>query len=184
MVDFGGLIDEIKQSNSFTKAVFATALVLIIYGYLCRMIGLYFFWESKLVGWFIFVIGIILFLLEIIKIKKADNKETMPYKIGIGITVFFLIFELAFMLITPRTDAYSAATEYVLNNAEIKAEMGEIKAFTLIPIGSIEMGTNAEGDYGNAVINVLVKGDKTFKDLTIYVVKDIDNAEWVVENVE
>jgi hypothetical protein len=184
MVDFGGLTDDIKQSNSLTKAVFATAMVLIIYGYLCRMIGLYFFWESKLIGWLLFLIGIILFLLETIKIKKADNKETMPYKIGVGITVFFLLFESAFMLITPRTDAYSAATKYVLDNSEIKAEIGEIKAFALIPTGSIEMGSNKEGNYGNALINVVAKGDKGFKDLSIYVVKYIDSAEWTVEKVE
>jgi asparagine N-glycosylation enzyme membrane subunit Stt3 len=183
-MDLGGLIDDLKQSNSLTKAVLAAAMALIIYGYLCRIIGFYFFWESKLVGWFVFLIGIILFLLETIKIKKADNKETIPYKIGIGIIAFVLIFESAFMIILPRSDAYSAATKYVLGNPEIKAEVGEIKTFTLIPIGSIEMGTNAEGSYGNAVINVLIKGDKAFKDLSIYVVKDIDKAEWVVEKVE
>jgi asparagine N-glycosylation enzyme membrane subunit Stt3 len=183
-MDLGGLIDDIKQSNSLTKAVLATAIALIVYGYLCRIIDFYFFWESKLLGWFVFLVGIILLLLETIKNKKADNKETIPYKIGIGIIAFVLIFESAFMIIMPRLDAYSAAKRYVLSSTEIKAEVGEIKAFTLIPIGSIEMGTNAEGDYGNAVINVLIKGDKAFKDLTIYVVKDIDQAEWVVENVE
>jgi asparagine N-glycosylation enzyme membrane subunit Stt3 len=183
-MDFGGLIDDLKQSDKLTKAVLATAIALIIYGYLCRMIGLYFFWESKLVGWFVFLIGIVLFLLETIKNKKADNKETMPYKIGIGVLVFFLIIESAFMIFTPRLDAYSCAKKYVLDNAQIKAELGEIQSLVLKPTGSVEMGTNSEGSYGNAVFNVLIKGDKAFKDLSIYVVKDVDKAEWVVENVE
>ncbi len=183
-MDFGGLIDDLKQSNSLTKAVLATAIALIIYGYLCRIIGFYFFWESKLVGWFVLLIGIVLFLLETIKNKKADNKETIPYKIGIGIIVFVLIFEFAFMIFMPRLDAYSVAKKYVLNDAQIKAELGESQSLVLIPTGSIEMGTNAEGSYGNAVFNVLVKGEKAFKDLSIYVVKDVDKAEWVVENVE
>jgi hypothetical protein len=174
----------IKQLNKFTKTALITGLIFILYGYLCRLIGLYFFWESKSVGWTLLFIGVIGFLSNRIKIKTTEKKKTLLEKIGIGIITFILLVQTILITVIPFTDAYSVAKTYLINDTSLKTEIGNITGFGLIPTGGIQKTTNSSGDYGNATINLTVKGDKKFKDITIYVVKNVDSPEWKVEGIE
>ena len=178
------MITIIQQLNRFTKAVLTTALILIVYGYLSRLIGLYFFWESLSIGWVLLFVGVIGLFYNKIKIKTIEKKNTLPEKIGIGIIVFGLLGCTLHLVIIPFTNAFSVAKTYLSKDLELQSEIGNIQGFGLIPTGSIQVSSGSKGEQGSAVISLTVKGDKKFKDITIYVVKYLDNTEWIVEGVE
>ncbi|MBK8704273.1 MAG: hypothetical protein IPN33_12070 [Saprospiraceae bacterium] len=177
-------METIKQLNKFTKTVLLTGLTFILYGYLCRLVGLYFFWESKSIGWTLLFIGVIGFLSNRIKIKTREKKKTLFEKIGIGIIIFILLVQTIFIAVIPLTDAYSVAKTYLINDANLKTKIGNITGFGLIPTGSIQKTTDSSGEYGSAIINLTVKGDKKFKDITIYVAKNADIPDWKVEGIK
>ncbi|NUQ26169.1 MAG: hypothetical protein HUU34_19640 [Saprospiraceae bacterium] len=177
-------METIKQLNKFTKTILIAGLTFILYGYLCRLIGLYFFWESKSIGWALLFIGVIGFLFHRINIKKREKKKTLFEKIGIGIIIFILLVQTIFIAVIPLTDAYSVAKAYLINDANLKTKIGNITGFGLIPSGSIQKTTDSSGEYGSAIINLTVKGDKKFKDITIYVAKNADSPDWKVEGIK
>jgi len=173
-----------KQLNNLTKTALVAGLVLMIYGYLCRLTDLYFFWESKSIGWVLLFAGVIGFLLTRIKTKRAVKKNTLLEKIGIGIIAFSLLVTTGLVAIMPFTDAYAATKKYLTNNQALKSEVGNIKNFSLLLTGGIQKTSDSSGEYGNATINLIVKGDKKFKDVALYVVKTADSPEWQVMAIE
>lgn len=170
--------------GKFTKLVSITGLTFVIYGYLSRLVGLYFFWESISIGWVIVFIGLISFLSSRIKTNREIGKETIPEKIGIGVIVFALLIQTILFSIVPFTDAYSEIKNHIKNNQELTRELGSIQGFGLLPTGSIQMTTNSDGSYGDATINLTIKGQKKFKDITVYATKHIEETEWIVEIIE
>lgn len=178
------MADTLAQPGKFTKLILITALILIFYGYLCRLINCYYFWESKSAGWALLLVGIIAWLYGRIRFKRTVNKETSFEKVGIGFSVFILLLEIFLIAIIPRTDAYSVAKKFLFNDMELRSEIGAISGFGFIPTGGMQQATDARGEYGNATINLIVKGEKRFMDITIYVAKDPEKKEWVVEGIE
>lgn len=177
-------METFKHLDKFTKTTLIIGFTLALYGYLARLLGLYFLWESKSIGWTILFIGIIGFLSNRIKFKKSEKKKVVLEKIGIGLIVFILFVQTLLMLIIPFTDAYSVAKSYVKNDSIIKSQLGDIIGFGLIPTGSIQKTTDSSGEYGNATINLTIKGDKKYMDATIYVVKYADTTAWKVEEIQ
>lgn len=177
-------METFNQLNKFTKTLLIAGLAFIFYGYLCRLVGLYFFWESKSIGWTLLFIGIIGLLANRIKIKKPEKRQTVFEKIGIGFIAFGLLIQAILMAIVPNSDAYASAKTYLANDPNLKTEIGNITGFGLMPTGGIQKSTDSDGTYGNAEINLTVKGDQKFKDLTIYVVKYVDSPDWKVEGIE
>ena len=94
-------------------------IVLIIYGYLSRFYNLFLFWESKYLGWFIFFIGIIVFLSQNAKIKKTRNKNAIFESIGIIVIIIMLIFQALFVGIVKDSEAYFVSKEYILNDVSL-----------------------------------------------------------------
>jgi hypothetical protein len=177
-------METIKQLNKFTKTVLIAGLTFILYGYLCRIIGFHLFWESKSIGWALLLIGLVGFLSNRININTTEKKKTLLEKIGIGIIIFILLVQTILIAVIPFTDAYSVAKTYLINDANVKTEIGNITGFGLIPTGGIQKTTDSSGEYGSATINLTVKGDRAFKDITIYVVKNADSPDWKVEGIE
>ena len=70
-----------KNFSKFTKATLSIGLLFVIYGYVCRATGLYFFWESKSIGWAVIFIGLIGLLSDRVRIKKKDKKKSTLEKI-------------------------------------------------------------------------------------------------------
>jgi hypothetical protein len=169
-----------NRLNRFTRVTLTTALVLIIYGYLCRLAGFFFFWESKSIGWVLLIISIIGFLSGRIKYKKLEGKKTVLEKIVIGFMIFFLVVQAVLVIIISNTNAFSAVKDYVYNNAQLKSEIGTVKGISIIPYGGIGVSSGRAGESGEGEINVTVKGDKKYKDLSLHVIKELQ-TEWQVE---
>jgi hypothetical protein len=165
-------------SNTNQKLVIVTGIILV-YGYLCRLLNLYFFWESKAIGWTLLFITLIFLLRQRIRWKKSIERKTISEKIGIGILIFILLIQTILFITIPQTNAYKSAKEFIKSHNLITDEVGEVKGITLLPFGGISVSSSSQGEQGHADLNFIVKGTKKYKDLKLQVVKDF-NTEWTV----
>lgn len=176
-------MERIKELSIFTKATLGLGLLFLIYGFLSRMIPIQFFWESKSIGWGLILLGLIGLLISGINKRKTNNKETIGNKIGIGFICFILLIQIILIIIISNTDAYKVSTDFIMQNKALKSEVGEIKGFGLIPTGGISLQTDSNGETGNANINLIIKGDKAYKSVTIFVSMDY-GKDWEVYGIE
>lgn len=177
-------IQSLKQLNKFTKSLLIIGLAFIIYGYLCRIIELYFFWESRSIGWLLLLFGAIGILSFRIRNNLNDKNKSLHEKVGIGVIVFILLMQSILFLIIQNSDAFTAAKKHIINDSKFKNEVGKIVGFGLTPIGGIQKKTDSSGEYGNATLKITVKGTKKYKDITVYVIKTAESPKWIVEGIE
>jgi len=168
-----------------TKLILGIGGVLLIYGRLCRWFDLYFFWDSKSIGWTVLLIGVISYLIDNIETRENQNKKTTLNKVGIDLLSFVLIagtiFSISFRLFS---DAYKVATNYLENDSSTRKQLGTVTGFGAMPSGSIQTETNSSGEFGFAVFQLTIKGEKKFKDVTVQLIKNPENPDWKVEQVE
>lgn len=172
-----------RELNLFTKIAFVFGALLYAYGYICQRIPINFFWESKSIGKGLIFIGIIGVLAYIITKQKAKGKKTTWYKIAIGIILLIPVSQILLIIIIPNTDAYQLAKNYISHNEAIKLEVGEIAGFGLLPAGGVTVRSDGRGKKGNASIHFIVKGAKSYKIVSVSVVKDYEK-DWEVRGME
>jgi hypothetical protein len=165
-------------SKTNQKLVIVTIFTLL-YGYLCRLFNLYFFWESKAIGWTLLFITLIFLLRQRINWKKTMDRKTVSEKIGIGVLVFILLIQAIVFFVMPKTNAYMSAKNFIKTDKTIFDEVGEVTGLTLLPTGGMSVSSSAKGEQGQAEFNFIVKGTKKFKDYNVQVAKDFD-TEWRV----
>lgn len=170
-----------QDINKITKIVLAVGAALLVFGYLARTTDFFFFWESTAIGWAILFLGTIIFLWDKIKIKKKENRKSIIEKVGIGFLVFGLFTKAGILFKIPNSEAYKIAIEYVTNNKELIEEIGTIQATRLMPSGGIQENTDALGSYGAAQVDLLVKGNKRYKEVSVVVTKTVDKSNWEVK---
>jgi len=168
--------------SKYTKYIFTVSLFLIAYGILCRKIGIYFFWESNIIGWIIFCIGLLSYFIDLHKTRKAQNKKTIWVKIAIGFLTFGLITVGTVIFIIRKSEAYLTAIEYIYTDPEITDEVGGVTGFGLIPMGSVQTTTINGVESGGATFELVVKGEKKYKEITISL-KKTSAVDWSVISV-
>ncbi len=172
-------MDKFNKLPQTIKTLIIITFVLLIYSYLCRLIGLNFFWESKILGWSLLLVCIISLLLQRIQTKKTQEKKTLSEKIAIGLVSFILLVVSIWFVLVPQTDSYKIAKEYLITDKEISNEVGEVNSIVLVPVGNISISTTSEGTKGQAQLSFIVKGNNKFKDITILLNKNI-NSDWTI----
>lgn len=80
------------------------------------------------------------------------------------------------------SDAYDAATEYLKSDPTIIDEIGDFKGFGLIPSGSVATTKINGVESGNATFEIIVKGKRKYKDVTIDLEKAPDKS-WTVTGI-
>lgn len=142
-------MEEFKKH--YKKILLIVLLIIFIYGFLCRILELYFFWESKNI--FIFTLWTIVIALVI---KDLYNKRTLIRFLKLILFSFFLFLTIRDYYIDERI--ITTIKSYVLNNKKIQDEVGNIKEITMI-----QQVRPRDGDFQ---IEMIVKGDKKYKDIT------------------
>jgi hypothetical protein len=173
----------LKYFNSLsdiTKKIIVATIAFLLYGYLCRLFGLYFFWESKTIGWTLFWIAATFILRDRIKQKKFQNKKTLIEKIGIGFSVFIILIKGVLFFATQQTTAFESATNFIKTSPEIKTRVGTVKSIFLVPLGGMSMTTSSQGSAGQADLNFIVKGSEKYIDLNLLLNKDFE-TNWKIE---
>lgn len=179
------LTNNLKLLNSFsgiTRKLIIATVAFLLYGYLCRLLGLYFFWESKTIGWVLFWVAIIFILRDRIKDKKLQNKKTLLEKIGIGFSIFVIIIKGVLFFAIQQTTSFDSAINFIKSNPEIQSKVGTVNSVFLVPFGGMSMTTNSQGTAGQADLHFIVKGSNKYIDLNLLMNKDF-NTNWQIEVV-
>ncbi len=174
------ILDLFNKFSSVTKIFTLTTLFLLFYGYLCRVLNIYFFWESKTLGWLLFFISSILIVFDLIRIKNIVKSNKVFAKIVIGFFVFILVIKGVLFFATPYTSAYTAAILFLKSNDEIRKSVGKVNGIFLMPFGGIGMSSGPEGESGNADLNFIIKGSNKYKDFSLKLTKEY-TTEWQIE---
>ena len=77
------------------------------------------------------------------------------------------------------SDAYGTAIEFLETDSTTKTEIGKVKGFGLIPTGAVQTTTINGVESGNATFEIIVRGDRKYKDVTIDLEK-LPDSLWTV----
>ncbi|MFN8305198.1 MAG: hypothetical protein U0T79_00365 [Ferruginibacter sp.] len=157
------------------KLVAGAGILLIAFGAVCRIVPFYFFWESIAVGIVLLILAAILFLVGSLKTVRQNDKRHIGEKIGIGILSFILFVMCLLQVITLNSDAWAATKRQLQNDPELRAELGTIQGFSLMPMGGLSVTSSSGGDAGYGNFRVIVKGERRYKMLEVVVSKTVDS---------
>jgi len=172
----------LNQQTTLTKVFLIVAISFLVYGYSARIFHIYFFWESVFIGWMIGFVAAIAVLAGWAKRRKLLHKKRILQKVGIGLLCFILLAQTIFLVLLPRTDAYAAAKKYFRRDENIKNELGEIRGFSIVPAGSIQVSSSRDSTVGEADLIIIVKGERKFRRYEVDLVKEAA-TDWRVYEV-
>ena len=155
------------------------ALSLLLFSYIARAVGIYYFWESDFLGWIAFWIAVVFLLRDLIRYRRQIKKNTMLFKIGMGVCFLVLMVMTVLAITIPNTDACKAGVAYIKQDPGIRAEVGDISQVVPVPFGSLQMSSNHNGTTGQAELSFIIKGQKKYKDITLALVKE-SGSDWQV----
>lgn len=167
----------------FSKFLLVVGVLFIIYGYFGRAANIFFFWESRYIGFAILFIGLIAYLVSRIKVNRTQSKKSLFEKIGIGILIFILLVQAVFFVIAPSTSAYEAAVKYLKEDSNLQKAVGVVDEVSLVPKGSMQMSSSNNSQSGSATFHFIVKGSKKYMDVAIALEKS-PASEWTVVAIQ
>lgn len=174
----------IKNLNQSIKLLFLVSLSFIVLGYIVRRFSIFFFWESKQIGFLLLGIMLAIFLRIDSKNRKALKIKNVFSQIGFWVVLVILFFQHLTLIIYPRTDAYSEVVDFIRTNEAIENELGKVNGFTILPAGSFHKVMDNAGTSGTATFVFLVKGENQFKEIQFVVEKKADLPDWEVVGFE
>lgn len=166
--------------SGITKKLIIITAAFLFYGYLCRVAGINFFWESKTIGWVLFWFAIIFIVRDRIKYQKLQNKKTLFEKIIIGVSVFIIVIKSILFFAIPQTSAFDSAVHYIKTSPEIQRKTGTVNSVFLVPLGGFSVSTGSQGTAGQADLHFIVKGSAKYIDLNLLLNKDF-STDWQIE---
>ncbi|MFI1745532.1 cytochrome c oxidase assembly factor Coa1 family protein [Thalassobellus sediminis] len=167
----------LKRINLISKLTLLTALIMFIYGIICRIIPIYFFWESLYLSAIVFLIGVFFVLNFESKKIQSESKSNIVLIIGKAFTILSIIMFVLINILFNNSDALKTIENHVKNNTELTNELGQINSVIALPIGSINSKMDSRGKSGNATLTLLLKGDKKYKEMMFSAQKDFD-SDW------
>lgn len=155
--------------------VFILGILFMVLGLVVRAISFYWFWDSLLIGWWVFVLGIILYLLSLVmaKNKNRSGRPVFSY-ILLGLVSFAAILQVIVALVLNFSSVSKVAINEIQSNANLTSQFGESIDYSVWPIGRIL----EDGDKGEATIIFTLKGSKKYMDTVVLLQKD--SATWVI----
>jgi len=157
--------------STSTSVIFIIGILLLIYGYSCRLFNIYFFWDSKHFGWIMIATGLMGFLIDLKKILSAQGKNVFIVRVFIGIIIIAFGIAGGATILLKSSDAYQQAIENIRINEQVKSEIGTVKGFGLFPSG-LEFLNFAFGiNPGPATFIITVRGSKAITDMEITLYK-------------
>ena len=164
--------------STATKVVFIIGILLLIYGYLCRFLSIYFFWDSKYFGWLGIVSAILLLLIDIRMIRVRQKQNIFFVRVMVAVIVIFLALEGSVIIWLKNSAAYANLTESIKTDDVMKAELGGIRGFSFVPGINIIDIINAPSSESLTFV-ITVRGQKAYKELEV-VIGTAASPEWQV----
>jgi len=168
--------------STATKVVFIFGILLLMYGYLCRFLNIYFFWDSKYFGWLGIAFGILLLLIDIRMARIRQKQNIFFVRVFVAVIVIFLAIEGGAIIWLKTLTAYKNLKEVILMDGMMKTELGEIRGFNLIPgINIIDIIKVPSTETLN--FNITVRGQRAYKELEV-TIQRTSLLEWTVTSTK
>lgn len=152
--------------STATKVIFIMGILLLIYGYLCRLLSIYFFWDSKHFGWAGIVAGVIALLIDIRMARKAQRKNIFFIRLFAALIILASAIHVGSIVLLKNTNAYQEAITRI-KDGQFKTELGDIKGFGIIPSGAGIVKILNPGNTGSIVFVITARGEKAYRDVEI-----------------
>ncbi len=169
----------IKNIGTPLKILTLIALALILYGYLARASNIYFFWESKSIGFGLLLFVIAKFILDDINARRENKMHRIVFYIIFGVLCLTIFIKGLIAIVIPNSRAFSSATEFLKTDTELIFEVGEITSFSYLPSGSMATHKDKYGTTGNANLTLIVKGKKKYIEKNVVLVKELEE-DWKI----
>jgi len=153
--------------STSTKVIFIIAFLLLIYGYLCRLLNIYFFWDSKHFGWIMFATGLMGFFIDLKKILAAQGKNSFLISVLIGLIVIAFGIAGGGIILVKSSKAYQDEIENIRINEPLKSEIGSFKGVGLFPSGRGFLDFAFNVNLGPSSFIITVRGSSAIKDVEI-----------------
>ena len=163
--------------STSTKVIFIVALLLLSYGYLCRMLNIYFFWDSKHFGWIMLAAGLMGFFIDLKEILLAQKKSFIIPQFFIGVIIVVLGIAGGGLLLLNTSPIYQDAIDNIKKDEMLKSEIGTINGIGLFPSGSGFMDFAYRVSQGPSTFVITVRGSKVIKDMEITLYKNLPVEE-------
>ena len=147
--------------------IFFIGILMLVYGYLCRLFTIYFFWDSKHFGWILVTAGILGLFIDQRKSRLAQKRSIFFIRIGTGLLVFAFTVMSGAVLVVKTSGVYDAAAELIKLDGAIKNEIGDVRGFGLFPTGPEILRIANGATDGTASFVVTVRGDKAYRDVKV-----------------
>src|SRR6187397_1658200 len=159
--------------STSTKVIFIIAFLLLIYGYLCRFLNIYFFWDSKHFGWIMVATSLMGFFIDLKKILEAQKKSTFLPRFFIGVIIVAFGIAGGGILLLNSSKTYQDAIKNIKTDDVIKSEMGDIKGIGLFPSGTGFLDFAYRASTGPSIFVITVRGTRAIKDMEITLYKSL-----------
>ena len=161
------------------KVLTLSAVILILFGYFVRLFNVYFFWESKSIGYGLLLIMLVKLLLDDIYARKEKRLNRALCYIGMVFLCFTIFIKGFIAIFLPNSNAYKAATEQLKNNSDLISEVGEIHSFSFLPTGSMGSQETQYGTTGSANLTLIIKGEKKYVEKNVILKKEL-KEDWTI----
>ncbi|WP_425077880.1 hypothetical protein [Psychroserpens sp. S379A] len=167
----------IKNSKKQLSILSFLSIFLILFGYFVRLFDIYFFWESKSIGFGLLLITIAKFLFDDINARRKNKLNRVGIYIVFGFLCLVIFIKAIFIVIIPNSNAYDSAKEILRNDSNLIAEVGEINSFSYLPKGSMSHHKDKYGTTGSADLTIIVKGEKKYLETNVVLRKELEE-DW------
>lgn len=165
-----------------TVILFIIGIALLIYGYLCRLLNIYFFWDSKYFGWILIVTGALGLMIDLKEILTAQKRNILLPRIGIGIIILLFAYYGSAIIILRSSYIYKDAVEQIKTGGQMKNEVGDLKGFGLIPSVPGVFSIINDMNSGLTEFTITVRGDKAYREVKIGLEKTSE-VTWTIISV-
>lgn len=154
--------------------------ILLVYGFLCQVIPVYFFWESKSAGYGLLLLGLGVMARQKRQTIKSGSKR-IAYLVVLVLSIFMFVGQVGFHIAVRTSDAFEATQAYFLTSGDsLKKELGNIEGFSFSSSGSVQATSTHKGQVSTAHLNIIVKGTKAYKVYTVDLINDGATGKWEV----
>jgi hypothetical protein len=150
--------------STATKIVFIIGILLLIYGYLCRLFNIYFFWDNKYFGWLGVISAILLFLIDVRMTRIRQKQNIFFVRVFVAVIVIFLALEGGTIVWLRTSAAYDGLIYSISADPSLKEEIGSIRGYGMIP--GIDIIDIIKAPSSNALtFKITVRGERAYKEL-------------------
>jgi hypothetical protein len=159
--------------STSTKVIFIISFLLLIYGYLCRLLSIYFFWDSKHFGWIMMATGMLGFFTDLKKILEAQMKSAFLPQLVIGIIIVAFGIAGGGILLLNGAKAYQDEIENIKIDGVLKSEIGNFRGVGLFPSGPGFLDFAYTVNREPSTFIITVRGSRAIKDVEITLYKSL-----------